>query len=255
MDETLGLKCECEKLETNGGPLVVVDRNILSFGRPEKVLPDGAEIVLPDAFFHEMAESSREEELPEFVSWVRGHASTVWLAKYWWEVLHEERNSIFLIGSNEIISLHWSMALREHANDGEFMWPENITDEYYENCKNEFIERSHKWTKHVADNDIDMSEQNKDVDCLREFLRDPSPIKTFLQKWEPHWFEKPWSSLIGEFPDQPAICKWWRIFNYYCIMHSLGQTRSFENNFEDHSMLLQLHMSADLLLTISDSST
>lgn len=234
MDETLlGLKCKSEKLETSGGPLVVVDRNILTYCRPEKILPEGAEIVLPDAFFHEMSESSRNEELPKFVSWLRRHASTVWFAIDWRDILPVEKSSSFLVSPLEIISILWTNELRDHARDGEFMWPDNTKDEYYENCRKEFIERARTWTKYVADNDIDMSEHDNDADSLREFLRDPTPIKTFLQKWESHWFKKPWSLLIGEFPDQPAICKWWRIINYYSIMHSLGQTKSFENNFED----------------------
>ena len=44
---------------------------------------------------------------------------------------------------------------------------------------------------------------------------------------------KSWSNCVGVFPDRPAICRWWRIINYYTTMHSLGETAIFENNWED----------------------
>lgn len=64
----MDLGVENEKLESENGPLVVVDRNILSYGRPERVLPSEAEVVLPDAYFHEMSEAKCDQELDGFVS-------------------------------------------------------------------------------------------------------------------------------------------------------------------------------------------
>lgn len=211
----------------------MVDRNILSYARPEQILPRGAEVVLPDAYFHEMAEAKRDEELDGFVSWIRKHAETVWIARYWWDLLKDERRSSSMASPTQIISEEWTRSLRAHAKDGEFAWPGDERQEFYEKCKAEFIDRSRAWTERVTDHGVDLSAERSSEDRLRELLRAPDPIQQHVRKWEPEFMLKSWSHCVGVFPDRPAICRWWRIINYYTIMHSLGETAIFENNWED----------------------
>lgn len=229
----MDLRVENEKLETGNGPLVVVDRNILSYGRPEQVLPTGGEVVLPDAYFHEMAEAKRDEELDGFVSWIRKHAKTVWISRYCWDLIEDERRSHTLTLPAHVVSEEWTEALRAHATDGEFAWPGDERQEFYEKCKKELVERSRAWTEYVTVNDVDLSGLHSSEEALIEFLRDPSPIRTPISKWDSHLTAKTWAPLIGDFPDRPALCRWWRIINYYNIMYSLGETADFENNWED----------------------
>ncbi|MEE8155348.1 MAG: hypothetical protein V3T53_10390 [Phycisphaerales bacterium] len=210
-----------------------MDRNILSYGRPEGVLPSRGEVVLPDAYFHEMAESKRDEDLRGFVSWIREHAGTVWIARYWWDLIEDEKRSFSLATPTQIISEEWTECLREHAKDGEVAWPEDERHEFYEKCKAEFIDRSRKWTERVADDGIDLSAERLSEDRLREWLRASDPIQLQVKKWESDLMGKSWSNCVGVFPDRPAVCRWWRIINYYTIMHSLGETAIFENNWED----------------------
>ena len=227
------IKVVDDKLERSSGPLAVVDRNVLSFARLEDFLPPNAEIVLPDAYFHEMAGAQRDEELAGFVPWIRKYGETVWIARYWWELIKQEERSAAPLHSSEIISEDWTKQIREHAPHGEFAWPENVRDQYYDNAKQEFIERSRLWTKHIEVNKVDMASEASSEEQLCEFLRHPQPIVPFIQKWYPDLQEKPWSNLIGVFPDRLAICRWWRLVNYYTVMHSLGYTSDFENNWED----------------------
>lgn len=212
---------------------VVVDRNILAFKRLENVLPTDAQVVLPDAYFHEMAEAKRDRELDTFVSWIRKHAESVWIARYWWDLIEDERRSSSMASPTQIISEEWTRSLRAHAKDGEFAWPGDERQEFYEKCKAEFIDRSRAWTEYATANAVDLSSLQSSEQSLVEFLRDPTPVRTQISKWDSYMMGKPWASLIGAFPDRPALCRWWRIINYYNIMHSLGQTGDFENNWED----------------------
>ncbi len=69
-------------LRTDAGPLVVLDRCVLSYRRIEEFVPENAQYVLTDTFFFEASAATPDEEGPKFNAWAKRFVDRLFVAQY-----------------------------------------------------------------------------------------------------------------------------------------------------------------------------
>lgn len=225
------------KLSTDAGPLVVVDRCVLSFKRVETIIPPHAGIVLTDASFAEEATAKRPKG-SEFNRWAKRFASRLFFARHWGDLSRMETEPGTFVHPKEIIHLEFSHELREVSKKSGLDWnltapgvAEHLAREsetvrrfqsYCEAGSLALLERSPEWRKELS---------SPERQC--ELIRQPRLVAEFVQRENPRMSGPVWSEQLNRFPDGHAIGRIARLVEWYRLQYSLGKTRGFANNYFD----------------------
>jgi len=225
-------------MNTADGPLVVVDRCVLSFRRVEEIVGANAQFVLTDAFFYEAATASPEAEGPKFNGWASRYADRLFLSTHWSEVSQQETQPGRCVNPRFIVREE-STGFREAARTGDLDWSSFQGEEYDKDVEGregyitQFEQLCSGFARQVQEAFPDWKQRAGSLETQHLTIRQPEFIASFVQEHNETKRGPQWHAALSVFPDRHAAGRWARLSAWYALQYSLGLTKDFRNNYHD----------------------
>lgn len=220
------------KLRSKRGPLMVVDRSVM-LQRIERFVPDSADIVLPDVFFHEAAEREPLREGLVFDRWAIQHADRIWIARFWRELSGEETSPSQLVAPERIIHAKLTEDFRQALRTGGLNWRHCVPEPDTELRRAEFVSVCSEFAGFAHSQHPDWKARLQSMDQRVEWTRRPDQVADGVRMLDLRLQDSIWDDILVGFPDRLAACRMARIIVWYALCYSLGKTKGFGNNWED----------------------
>ncbi|HEY7116640.1 MAG TPA: hypothetical protein VH475_08640 [Tepidisphaeraceae bacterium] len=220
------------KLQDNERPLVVVDRSVM-LQRIERFVPDGADIVLPDVFFHEAAQCDPSREGPVFDRWANRHANRIWMARFWRDLSREESTPSCLVAPERIIHSELTQSFRQALRTGGLNWRQCVPEPDAESRRADFVSICSKFSEFVHSQHPDWKARLQSMDERVKWVRHPEQVAEAVRIQNERLRDPMWDDVVVGFPDRLAVSRIARVIVWYALCYSLGKTRGFGNNWED----------------------
>lgn len=226
-------------LTTDAGPLVVLDRCVLSYRRIEEFVPENAQYVLTDTFFFEASAATPDEEGPKFNAWAKRFVDRLFVAQYWDELSRMEKRPGQTVHPKEIIHAGFSYALREEAKNAGLDWSLASRGDVHTELQEKqqrvaaFTGLCERFSATAQDRIPGWRKQLRSQESQHELIRQPGFIASFVQQNNERVAGPEWKEHLQAFPDKHAVGRWVRLVAWYAIQHSLGRTHDFGNNYCD----------------------
>jgi hypothetical protein len=222
-------------------PIIVLDWNLIQTMPASKEIPPHFQCVIPAQAIHEIAtkeSGSNEAALRKFVQWGSRNVGRLWIGRLP-EYLFEQqmRSKGKRLRMYDVIeptqTRIWRRALRSPQVD----WAKSLA-----HLKNSppINLRNHQIAELVR-----FSDAIKDAWKKRPLKRLPQPTEkgewirlpqfaTDLVEYvlSSRW-RKEWRRYLDDDANRFAIIRWARFLAWYCVKRAEGQTKKFENNFDD----------------------
>ena len=200
-----------------------------------------AYFILGTVFF-ELAgknESQRAGYVQKLQTLVRLNSTNVFVGRFWMELSQHEQDPLEPVDTDQIVNWQLTQTLRDicHADISDMR--RGIADQRansgdYEELRRQFVSWCERFSNLVhQDYATDLQQMTGCLQTQFDWIRRPDRITEFVIQNHGRFDSKGGRRELSRFPDQLAAGRWCRIIAWYGLMHSLGKTASFENNWDD----------------------
>jgi hypothetical protein len=230
-------------------PIAVVDCNFIQRCRGgEDDVPAGLDCLLTAGVFAELAMKDVHERdflFKRFTAWTRRNADRLWMARDLIQVrdkMEPSPDRVRRIRAHDLISPPHTRIIREVARDSEVYWQapleipavkEWLTDA--EAGRAAFVSFADDCRDFIAAQAGRPSEKIPHThDAIRNYVRQYNVANLVIHRsGQGRYGDWRWRRHLERFPDRLLIAKRARLDFYFALRRSLGDSRKFENNWDD----------------------
>lgn len=219
-----------------------MDWNLLRSMPLSHDVPPAYACVVPDHVFHEIATTASGDPtgfIRKFGLWAARNVSRLWVGRTLGDLINVQwkRNGCFL-SIQDIAHPMRTRRLRELAKQPMYDWPnflrtvqrgESIA--YGVNGVKQLsvlcTRIAERWSKTYPGRALPTPEEQA------EWIRRPDLVKPFISGPYAGRWRAEWTNSLAADPNRFALVRWIRFVGWYCMRRIEGETRNFENNFDD----------------------
>jgi hypothetical protein len=230
-------------------PLAVVDCNFIQRcqGADDDV-PCAWDCLLTGSVFLELASKDGKERdflFAKFTNWTRRNADRLWLARDFNDLhraMEPRYDAVRQIRVWHLIAKKETTELRRYAKDKATNWTAPLENEgvqkwlvHASNSRNSFVEFTGEARDVVQAQPGRPSEKIPHTpQAIRHFVRSYDISKLIVHRDKYAFYgDWRWRRLLSAFPDKLLIARTARLDLYYAIRRALGDSKKFENNWDD----------------------
>jgi hypothetical protein len=230
-------------------PICVVDCNFIQTCRGEaEDVPSHWDCLLISSVFSELAskeESERAFLFARFTSWVRRNKNRLWMARQWPDLLKAHETSphtVRRIRLADFVSKGVTEKLRKYAADPNVEWSASTqTPEISRwlqdvaSGRDSFLSLADECKRFIEGQAGKPSTKSPQTpEAIREYVQQFNIADAIVHRGgEGPYGDRCWRRHLDEFPDRLLIGRYARLQLYYLIRRTLGDSRKFENNWDD----------------------
>lgn len=203
-------------------------------------IPPQYACVVPDHLFHEIATSEScdpVERIQRFGAWAAKNHTRLWLGRTQEDIFSLQlKNGGHRLWMQDIVHIPRTQQLRRLAAQPSYDWRDFLESVRGGGSINR---RENDIRQHVVlCKEINMRWHNAyprrplwKPEDRANWIRQPDLINALLKAYAP-WRQE-WTSTIANDPNRFALVRWIQFVLWYCMKRIDGQTKKFENNFDD----------------------
>lgn len=230
-------------------PICVVDCNFIQSCRGDSDdVPASWDCLLISSVFGELATKDERERsflFSRFTEWARRNANRLWIARDWMALLNSHEGSprnARRIRLRDLVCPANTKKMRQYASHPDNKWQAPLSipavREWLDNADKGralFVSFTDACRKFVGSQGGRPSEKLPHApEAIRDYVQRFNIANAVVHRsGKGRYGDRCWRKHLQSFPDRLLIARRARLELYYAIRRSLGDSRKFENNWDD----------------------